>query len=117
VSSVRCSREKGMAGTSASFRCCATLREKRGRDGGGPVQAAPRGGRRRGGLGSITPCVGGRRGGGWQGLASVGARGRWGRAARCGSVSEGRGRRGSSRGGCGWAVAMRRPKRKVSFGN
>jgi hypothetical protein len=48
-SSVRCSREKGMAGMSAAFRGRAALREKRGGDGGGPVRAAPRRGRRRGG--------------------------------------------------------------------
>jgi hypothetical protein len=48
-SSVRCSREKGMTGMSATFRGRTTLREKRGGDGGGSVRAAPRGGRRRGG--------------------------------------------------------------------
>jgi hypothetical protein len=64
--SVRCSQEKGMAGTSVSFRGHATLREKRGGDGAGSVRAAPRGGRRRGSSGSVAPA---------------GARGQHGRAA------------------------------------
>jgi hypothetical protein len=68
-----------MAGTSVSFCGRAALREKRGGDGGGPVRATPRGGRRRGGPGSVTPCGGGRRGGGgWWGLALAGVHGRRG---------------------------------------
>jgi hypothetical protein len=54
------------------------LRKKRGGDGGGPVQAAPRRGWRRGGPGSVAPRGGGLCGGG---LAPVGARGRRGQAA------------------------------------
>jgi hypothetical protein len=57
---VGCSREKEWRGWSAPFYGRAGLRKKIGGDGGGPVRAAPRGGRRREDPGSVTPCGGGR---------------------------------------------------------
>jgi hypothetical protein len=73
---VGCSREKEWRGRSTPFCGRVGLRKKRGGDGGGLVQVAPRGGRRREGLGSVAPRGGGQCGGAWRRRAAGGG-GRW----------------------------------------